>query len=535
MGGTPVVKVEDKAAEKAKADAQEIERLRSTNSIYKELVNEWKLYLASYEGGPDFANRDNLFKHQRENKEDFSDRAKRVHYLNYCAPLVDFFTNFIFSETIQREGGKSIDFYLQFIKDVDRRKSDVTRFMRRVCDDMQIYGMFYILVDTPSSPVGAIVTKQDEKDRGIRPYWVPVPPDEVLDWVYDELGNLVYAKRKQIVQELTAFGISTIEKYTEWKTQEIVVSRVDVTDKNNPSYLGKELFTNSVNEVPLVSVIFKESKKFPNIGNSFLRDFAYNGREVMNLTSLLQEFLYRQCFNILAQETDENVPTVDQNEGNTGTSNVLEYPKGAHAPSYVSPPVEPAAFIQSERQGLISQMYRLAAQDLMGELFNGDKSSGFSQAQSFSKTIPFIANRADTLERAENRLMELTAKFMSASWDGKIKYKDHYEITNITDAITQLTSVFRDLGLPSETFAKQELKRLVHELDGKIPPETLVKIEKEIDEMDFGDWQEMQRQALVGRGSSPAEQQAPKSTGTMEEVAAEAKTTNTAATKKLKK
>jgi len=268
------------------------------------------------------------------------------------------------------------------------------------------------------------------------------------------------------------------------------------------------------------------------MGNSFLRDFARSARRILNLTSLLDEFLYRQCFNILAKEVDTSIPLRDQEDGSVGTSNVLEYPKGASAPAYLSPPVEPAKFIQEERQRLANEMFKRAAQDFLNELFNGEKSSGFSQAQSFAKTVPHIAHRADILEKTENALMTLTCKIVGKEWDGKVRYKDRYEITNITDAMTQLLMVFRDLQMPSETFVKEELKRLARELDGKLPQDVMAKILKEIEDMDFAKWQETQKEALVGKSKSPGDQQKDKSTGTVSEVAAESRTPG-AATKKL--
>jgi hypothetical protein len=497
---------------------------------------EWELYLSAYEGGPDFCKADNLFKHTRENTEDYIDRVNRLHYLNYCEPLVDFFTNFIFTETIARDGGTNQPFYLDFINNVNRKGDSVTDFMKMVSDDSQIFGMAYVLVDAPNikglDGEEKQLSKQEEEEQGIRPYWVLIKPDEIIDWVTDEFEALTYVKRVQPVLKNTDGTTRKFEKYTEWWNDLIEVTLVDITNSKKPVIVENELYTNSLGTIPIHVTRYKRSKRYRYMGNAFLRDFAYNNREVMNLTSLLQEFLYRQAFNILAQESDGGIPMRDQMDGSTGTSNVLEYPKGSTAPSYISPPAEPAQFISDERQRLINEMFKRAAQDVASELANGEKSSGFSQAQSFSKTVPFIATRADTLERTENALMQLTMKLMKKEWDGTIKYKDRYELTNITDAITQLTSVFRDLLMPSETFVKTELWKLVQEMDGKIPQDDLIKIKKEIESMDFEEWQQTQIQALVGKGSSPADQQADKSTGTMAEAAAESNNTPSA-TKKL--
>lgn len=515
----------------------EIDRLRTTNEVYKLYAPEMDLYLGAFEGGPDFATEKNIFKHIRENLEDYKDRVARVHYMNYCEPLVSFFTNFIFSETIDRNGGSNKDWYNSFAADVNRKGDNIDDFMRTVSDDQQIFGMDYILVDSPVMPSGSTeLSVADEEEQGIRPYWVNIRPNEIVDWVVDDFDNFIYVKRLQMLNTVTDVGeILKVEQYTEWFRSKVTVSKIDVTDPSKLKLLPVQEMDNSIGEIPIVVNRYKRSKRYPFMGNSFLRDFAYNNREIMNMISLQQEFLYRQAFNILAVETESNIPLADQQDGVVGSANSITVPKGAAMPQYVSPPVAPAEHIGDYMQMVKREMFLRAAQDTVNELFNGEKSSGFSQAQSFSKTVPFISSRADGLERTEMRLMTLTAKMAGKVWDGKIKYKDRYEITNLTDAITQLTMLARDLQLPSETFVKEELKRIVHEFDNKLPPDLMAQCEKQIESMDFKDWMNTQKEALIGpEPSSPAAQQKPKSKGTMKEAASEAKTSNTGSTKKLK-
>lgn len=508
----------------------EIKRLRSTHALYDEFAPEWDFYLSAYEGGSSFARRENLFKHARETDEDFNDRVRRLHNLNYCQPLVDFFTNFIFTEPIERDGGPDSDFFNTFTKNVSLRGDSINEFSMQVCDDMQIFGMSYIMVDSPKIGENIVLSKAMEAELGIRPYWILIKPREILDWVVDPFMNYTYVKRMQLVDGMIGSTRSQIEVYTEMLPDRFVISRVDITDPSKPKYLGSEVVPNALNEVPIVVVKYKVSKKYPVVGLSFLRDLAYNNREIMNLTSLLQEFLYRQAFNVLAKEVDDSIPLADQQDGVVGTSNVVEVPKGAAYPQYISPPSEPAKFIQDERSKIKNEMFLRAAQDTLTELFNGEKASGFSQAQSFSKTVPFISTRADTLERVENRLMQLTMKMMGKEWAGKIRYKDRYELTNLTDALNQLLIIVNDLKVPSETFVRESLKRVVAEFDDKLPNSVKAKIYNEIDNMDFNKWQ-----GLVYSGSRRAGlQQLPKDTGTLKEAALESRMDKTGATKKLK-
>jgi hypothetical protein len=294
-----------------------------------------------------------------------------------------------------------------------------------------------------------------------------------------------------------------IERYTEWTPTQVKITDVDVTTEKLRILASPTIIANKVGEVPIALFRYKRDKRNRFMGASFLRDLAYNNREVMNLTSLLQEFLYRQCFNILAIQTDPNLPTANQKEGETGTANTLEYPKGADAPKYVAPDAAPAKFLQDERQRIVQEMYKRAAQDTVNELFNGGKASGFSKAQSFASTVPQIASRAETLEKGENRLMELTMRYMRKKWDGKIKYKDRYELTNLTDALGQLTDLFTKLQVKSKTLLNQEVMRMIHEIDGKIPPETLKTIQAEVDGTDWAEVFDTFKLSLIGNAGQP--------------------------------
>jgi hypothetical protein len=514
-------------------DSKELKRLRSFHSVYGLYVAHWDICLAAYEGGPDFAKEGNIWRHFRENEDDYRDRVKRLHYINYCEQIVDFYTNFIFSETIDRNGGSNAAWYEEFVKNVDNKGTNLNSYMKKVSDETQIFGMCYTLVDAPPVPEG-VLTKQQEKEQNIRPYWCFLRPEEVVDWVTDDFDNFTYLKRREIISRVDSDKeIHTLERYTEFYPDRFVQTAVDITDPAKPMVGQPSTIVNALGLIPIYVHRYKRSKRYPYMGNSFLRDFAYNSREIMNLTSLLQEFLYRQCFNLLVKEVESQVPITSQQDGLLGTANVLEYPKNANAPAYISPPADPAKFIQSERASIKEEMFRRASQDSMQELFNGGAASGFSKTQSFSKTVPFIAARAEVLEVSENALMQLTLARISKNWDGKIKYKDHYEITNITDAMTQFVMITRDMLMPSETFDKEQLKRFVNEFDGKLQPDIRNKINQEIETMDYDKWKEVQKEALIGAPKSPAAQQKPKSTGTVAEVKAEAKTNGGAATKKL--
>src|SRR5258706_1462479 len=101
-------------------DKEEIKRLRATNSSFDEFEPLWRFYRNMYHGGKDAID-SNIFRHQREHEQDYLERIKRASYMNFCGVTTDYYTNFIFSDTIERDGGANEAFYQDFLADVNKK------------------------------------------------------------------------------------------------------------------------------------------------------------------------------------------------------------------------------------------------------------------------------------------------------------------------------------------------------------------------------------------------------------------------------
>lgn len=496
-GAAFVDAVENKTPDGPSDEEAEIRRLRRKHTDYEKTEDHWRFMLRAYEGGPNYVGEDTLFRHQREHKADYHDRLRRAHYQNFCQSLVDFVPEYIFSQDVERDAPEDVhDEYELFKVDVDRCGTELNAFMQTVAEDMRIFGMVYIHVDMPAKPIELYdkeLSVQEAADLGLTvPYWVNVRPLEVLDWHADTKGNLLYVKRvEHTAMEDGKGGFMDVERYSEWYPDRYTISTVRLGDDGEDELWDVVMRDNQWGIVPFVPVYFKRLKSNRDLGLSFLQDIAYQNRAVFNNTSMIDEFLSRQCFNMLAIPAKTAVPMKDQVEGHIGSSNVLEMPTDAtHVPQYVSPPVDPAQFIQSERENTIREMYRQAAQDVTSELMSPGRFTGDSMKQQFARTIPVINKTADALQYAETRAMKLWCKIQGKTWTGKISYKDDYSVTNLMDLLLQLAMIFNDVSLFSETFIKEEWKRVVREFDGKLDPETQAAIFAEIDAMSEEDIKE---------------------------------------------
>src|SRR5574343_479805 len=173
---------------------QKVKELFKQHPHYVAMLPEWKFYEAAFEGGSEFTKPENIFKHSRENMQDYEDRCKRAHYFNYCKPLVEFFRNFIFNDPIARTTIPESLQKVSFLDDVSFRGENIDSFMKEVCDDFHIYGTSYVLVDSDPEPEN-LLSQLDVERLGLRPYWVLVKPYEVWNWRTDKFGKYSYVKR----------------------------------------------------------------------------------------------------------------------------------------------------------------------------------------------------------------------------------------------------------------------------------------------------------------------------------------------------
>lgn len=478
-------------AEMTDAQKREIERLRGEHPDYATSKERWDFFLRAYEGGDDYISSETLHKHQREHQDDYFDRLERAVYANYCQPLVDFVPEFIYSQGVNRKPPKALEqIFDNFKKNVDRAGTAMDAFMESVAEEARIFGHTWVGIDKLPKPEdeGEISDARAE-ELGIKvPYLYHVRPLEVLDWITDPFGNYIYLKRKDVYWEkVGARGrFRKLERYTEWDEDIITISRIDITEEGQEKLLPKKKMPNPWKLIPFVQFFYKRSKFKKDMGISFLNDIAYQNNYVFNLTSLIGEFLYRQCFNILAMEQDTALPTRDRADGRMGSNNVMWIPKGStHMPDYITPPVDPAEFIQSERSIAVKEMYRQAAQDIMAEVFaGGDVPSADAQKQAFARTIPMIAKMADSMQYGEISLWTIWAQMQNQEWEGgSIAYRDDYSVTNVQDLLLQLSTIFVNLKVLSPTFIREEWIRIINEFDGKIPPEQMTKIKDEIAKM----------------------------------------------------
>jgi len=444
------------------------------HAMYEQLCRCWTFYLDSYEGGEDYLRANYLFRHVKEDEEDFRDRIQRSYYYNFCRTVVNTYVAHLFrkANSIYRRGDDEGD-YEQFLSNVDARGNSMNTFMQeQVAPATQIFGQVFVIVDKPRFQ-GKLNSKAEEKEKGIQPYLVAVDPRAVTDLRLDSRGNFLWIRiREPREDQADPFYENEEAEGDEYVYRTWTRERWFLHDEEGNLIETDE---HNLGRVPVVTVFNVESRKYPGFGVSALSDIAPINRSIYNWCSLNDEFLYRQCFNILAMP---EMPGVKRRK--VGPGNALTYPiDAARPPHYIYPPVEPGQYLLKNIDAAIRQIYRLAVLGATWGEVKPQSASGIAKAYDLYQTSQNLIKKARNLEQAE---AEIAAVW--GLWEGKKGFKPTIEYPidfKISDVAEDLKNDFAVLRMNiSESFNKA-VKRRAASRYIKLDPKELQKVVEEIE------------------------------------------------------
>jgi len=446
---------------------------------YESFCWQWGFYLDSYEGGEDYLQADYLFRHVKEDEASFDDRRTRAYYYNFCRTVVDTFVAHLFRKSpgIFRETQQSQE-WARFLADVDRRGTDMTAFMQeQVAPAVQIFGHVHVIMDKPAADV-AVASRADEEAKGIRPYLVVVHPENLVDFCEDVSGRLLWARVREPAPVSSDPFAEAADDAAQFVYRTWTQTGWMLHDEQDRLIASGE---HSLGRVPMVTVYNVTSRKYPRQGVSALADIGPINRSIFNWCSLNDEFLYRQCFNILVIPDS---PMAGKRR-RLGTGNALTFPPdAAKAPHYIYPPVEPGEYLLRNVESAIEQIYRLAILQAWGGRESRLERSGVAKAYDFHMTNQNLAKKARNLEAAEEELARLWGAWQGVkAFAPRVEYPSDFSMRELSE---DLRTDFNLLKLNiSKTFNKavkkriasnyrklsdDELRRITHEIDGE-PPE----------------------------------------------------------------
>jgi len=231
-------------------------------------------------------------------------------------------------------------------------------------------------------------------------------------------------------------------------------------------------------EVPLVNLYNKISGT-RMLGISDIQDIADINRNIYYLCSDAREIIENTAFPMLALPYSRG----DANEREVGPRNILQFdPAEPNArPYWLEAPHSSLTEIREWVRHDIEEIYRIAklggvkaAED------HGSARSGVAIELEYQQLYSTLSEKADNLEQAESRVLELWARWEGSSFDGYIDYPDDFSVKDL-DRELQNAMKAQEAAIGSPTFRKELQKRIALSVLPKAGEEVLCRICDEID------------------------------------------------------
>lgn len=409
---------------------------------YDEKKEHWDFLEDTYEGGREWFN-DNIFRYIKEGDTEFADRLTRAYRFNHSREVVDLLNKYLFKQNITRNEGDAPESVKRFWKRATKNGLGIKDFARQISKKSSIYGRIGVVIDNTGGQVEKpVVSKADEKNSGVRTYGYTVGPEQLLDYAFDDEGNLEWILIEECVRDaadpIESSG-EEVERYrlwtkTEWRLyQEVQQGKRKVV----------KLIDSGEHNLGLVPVILADNiiSDEEYCAQALIDEIAYLDRAVANYLSNLDAIIQDQTFSQLAMPAQNVLPGEDNYTKLTemGTKRIFLYDGESNTqPFYLSPDPKQAQMILAVINKIISEIYHTVG--LAGERTKQDNavgidnSSGVAKAYDFERVNALLAAKADSLEVVENKIARVVAAWSGETVeDDLVSYPDDFDTRGLYD------------------------------------------------------------------------------------------------------
>lgn len=409
---------------------------------YDAFKKHWAFLVETYEGGREWF-KNNIFHYIKEGNGEYGDRVERCYRFNHTREVVDLLNKYLFKQNIVRNEVDAPDSVRKFWKRATKSGLSIRDLSRQVSKKTSIYGRIGVVIDSTGD--GSAVSKADEKQQDVRIYAYIIGPEQLLDYSYNEEGELQWVLVQECVRDdvdpLSSSGEEEF-RYRLWTENDWTLYKVEKKSGNKETIVVVDSRVHGLGEVPVIlvdNIISDEEYVTP----ALIDDIAYLDRAVANYLSNLDAIIQDQTFSQLTMPA-QNVLPGDDNYNTMlkmGTSRVFLYDgEGGVRPEYISPDPKQAQMILAVINKIINEIYHTVG--LAGErtkqdnALGIDNSSGVAKAYDFERVNALLQAKADSLEVFENKVTRLVGLWSGASEetvDSLVTYPDNFDTRGLYD------------------------------------------------------------------------------------------------------
>lgn len=355
----------------------------------------------------------------------------------------------------------------------------------------------WVLADLPLAPIdNPLASELEEREAGLTdPYLCLIPAEQVVDWEYDDAGNLLWAllltermlrptpgdRRKNITATYTLWTATGWGKY-------VVTYDPTQPPAKETSYDPADWGPHAFKRVPLERVELSEGMWAMGKLHSLAREHfnkrcASSWAEYKALFAVLYEFLGPEEGALPVAEAQQDPDrAINQTRGQGYTQTRGKDDDARFVGPEVAPFVEARESCADVMREMHRVMYSMAQSADMGK--QALARSGESKQQDKAATEVILMAFGQVMRRAVRRLLGLVALGRGEVVPPcQVQGQEKFDSTSLSDAITQAVDLFNGLPIASITFAHLALLRVyLQYLGDSITDEQRAEIRQQIEQ-----------------------------------------------------
>lgn len=380
-----------------------------------------------------------LIKYPRESDEKFSRRNDIAFYASPLAKVTSRFISHISSKPVQRDINHEL--MKGIYQDADGKGNDIDVFWQGFMVDAKARGSMLLLVDMPKVLPDNMQSQLSDRAS---PYWTPILPESLVDWVLGDDGRFDSASFTGSYKDDEGEEQPCIWRFDResWACLNSEGKAIDAGD-------------HGLSECPLL--IYTESGDFPSFGA--FSPIADLSKRLYNLDSELDEILRSQTFSLLTMQVPENSADEQRLEaaktaGETISTQNLMMHSGS-TPAFIAPPDGPASIYQvriKDMRGLINDIgLEVAAPE--------QRESGIAMQMRFQAINAELGRFSASMEGLERRAWEMSAKWLQMDEVPETAWPRDFNIANPEQEL-QILRDMQETAMSQDVIVTQQ-KRVV--------------------------------------------------------------------------
>lgn len=400
-------------------------------------------------------------------------RLQQTHSFPYLGRIAGKVNQHVFQTPPKREGANE-----DVLSDITRDGKSINDLMRMVSSYTFAAGWCWIGVDAPPMKEdGTGYTVAEKEAMKIRPYWQFYSPLDVLDWYFDEKGELEWIKTQRIEYDDRDPSAQPTPKRVISLWEKGKVTEYTIREKQDRRYATGRRIQTDVEEIPLTKNNGQPLDVVPFVlcGETGMAPIPFDdlesiNRTIMDLGSVDRANYFNAVYPQLVLPASVMQRSLQDGYGKSVTEVAklilgFKYPitleKDDPEPKYLMPDAAAIGTIAERVNGLKHDLFEVVGMAL--EQSSRQVASAEAKAWDFLDVAAVMASRAQLLEEIETKVVQV-----SMAWDDSFEgwepeYNRDFDIGDFKSEIEAIVMA-GNMNVPPEV-SKEVVKKLVDRLD----------------------------------------------------------------------